>query len=125
MATLTLKIIPFGVQKSPLNSWKVVHILKKIGIRCKILKKKIIGSFFFETTMNAACYPEIIQGFTMNLDAEDGFCWFQQDDATVHTAAPTMYFLKEFFDTRIILKNLQPPRSPDLSPCDSFSGGPM
>ncbi len=36
--------------------------------------KKLSDPFFFETIINAACYQEIIQYFTVNPDAEDRFC---------------------------------------------------
>ncbi len=85
----------------------------------------MLNGSFFKTTINAARYQEIIQSFMANLDVEDRFYWFQQDDATVHTATLTMDFLREFFDVRIILKNLQSLHSPDLSPYVISSYGAM
>ncbi len=61
--------------------------------------EKIVRSFFCEITNNDARYQEIIKGFIANLDVEDKFCWFQHNGTIKHTAAPTMDFMCEFFDT--------------------------
>jgi hypothetical protein len=61
--------------------------------------------------------------FISLLNEEERFCWLQQDGATSHTANSTMEMLKQFFDDRIISKNLWPPRSPDLTPPDYFLWG--
>jgi hypothetical protein len=58
--------------------------------------------------------------FISLLNEEERFCWLQQDGATSHTANSTMEMLKQFFDGRIISKNLWPPRSPDLTPPEHF-----
>jgi hypothetical protein len=47
--------------------------------------------------------------FISLLNKEERFCWLQQDGATSHTANSTMEILKQFFDDRIISKNLWPP----------------
>jgi hypothetical protein len=54
---------------------------------------------------------------------EERFCCLQQDGVTSHTVNSTMEMLKQFFNDRIISKNLRPPRSPDLSPPDYFLWG--
>jgi hypothetical protein len=56
--------------------------------------------------------------FITLLNEEERFCWLQlqQDGATSHTANSTKEMLKQFFDDRIISKNLWPPRFPDLTP---------
>ena len=46
--------------------------------------------------------------------------YFQQDAATCHTSNESMTETESFFGDRIISKALWPPRSPDLSPPDSF-----
>ena len=43
-----------------------------------------------------------------------------QDGATAHTVKSTMQFLRNFFDDRIISRDLWPRRSPDLSPPDFY-----
>jgi hypothetical protein len=47
---------------------------------------------------------------------------FQQDGATARTAHMSMALLDDVFVDRIISKTIWPPRSPDLSPPDFFSG---
>ncbi len=68
---------------------------EKMGICRGISRKKIVGLFFFETTINTARHQEMIQGFIATLDVEDRFCEFQQDGATAHTATPTVVFLND------------------------------
>ena len=41
----------------------------------------------------------------------------------LHTQPTKLAFLREFFDDRLISKNLWPPRSPDLSPPDFYLWG--
>jgi hypothetical protein len=61
--------------------------------------------------------------FISLLNEEERLCWLQQDGATSHTANSTMEMLKQFFDDRIISRNLWPPQSPDLTPPDYFLWG--
>jgi hypothetical protein len=61
--------------------------------------------------------------FISLLNKEKRVCWLQQGVATSHTSNSTMEMLKQFFDDRIISKNLWPPRSPDLTPPDYFVWG--
>jgi len=49
--------------------------------------------------------------------------YFQQDDATAHTAHMSMALLDDVFADRIISETIWPPRSPDLSPPDFFHWG--
>jgi hypothetical protein len=52
--------------------------------------------------------------------------WFQQDEATAHTARSSLAILKEIFPGRMVCLHgavMWPPRSPDLSPCDFFLWG--
>jgi len=51
--------------------------------------------------------------------------YFQQDGATCHTSNESMAEIESFFDDRIISKALWPPRSPDLSPPNSFLWGTL
>jgi len=82
---------------------------------CAISKRRIIGPLFFETTINAEAYQELIQHFIALLQVDERNCWFQQDSATAHTAASTMEILHKFFSENIISKGVWPPRSPDLT----------
>jgi hypothetical protein len=93
---------------------------QKIGVWCAISRHRIIGPSFFETTINAEAYQELIQQFIAMLQVDERSCWFQQDSATAHTAASTMEILHEFFGENIISKGVWPPRSPDLTSPDFF-----
>ena len=93
---------------------------QKIGVWCAISRRRIIGPLFFETSINAEAYQELIQQFIALLQVDERNCWFQQDSATAHTAASTMVILHEFFGENLISKGLWPPRSPDLTSPDFF-----
>lgn len=99
---------------------------EKIGVWCAISRQRIVGPIFFESTVNAEKYREIITDFIALLEPSERDCWFQQDGAPAHTAAETMDFLSSFFHDRLISKGATlpwPPRSPDLSPPDFFLWG--
>jgi len=85
---------------------------------CAISRRWIIRPLFFETSINAEAYKELIQQFIALLQVDECNCWFQQDSATAHTAASTMVILHEFFGENVISKGLWPPRSPDLTSPD-------
>jgi hypothetical protein len=69
---------------------------------------------FFENSINAEAYQELIQQLIALLQVDERNCWFQQDSATAHTAASTMEFLHEFFSENVISKGVWPPRSSDF-----------
>jgi hypothetical protein len=75
---------------------------------------------FFETSINAEAYKELIQKFIVLLQVDERNCWFQQDSATAHTAASTMVILHKFFGENVISRGLWPPRTPDLTSPDFF-----
>jgi hypothetical protein len=75
---------------------------------------------FFETTINAETYQELIQQFIALLQVHERNCWFQQDSAIAHTTASTIEILHEFFGKNVISKGVWPPRSPDLTSPDFF-----
>ena len=84
------------------------------------LRRRIIGPLFFKTSINAEAYQELIQKFIALLRVDKRNCWFQQDSATLHTAASTMVIMHEFFGENLISKRLWLPRSPDLTSPDYF-----
>jgi hypothetical protein len=47
--------------------------------------------------------------FISLLEVDEQYCWFQQDEATAHTADSTMQMLSELFGGSIISRNLWPP----------------
>ena len=61
------------------------------------------------------------------IEVEDiGSIWFQQDCITCHTAEDTLDVLRPVFEDRIISGRadvVQPPRSCDLTPLDSYLWG--
>jgi hypothetical protein len=75
---------------------------------------------FFETSINAEAYQELIQQFVALLKVDERNCWFHQDSTTAHTAASTMEILDEFLGENVISKELWSPRSPDLTSSDFF-----
>lgn len=97
----------------------------KVGVWVAISRRRIIGPIFFEETINAERYRTLILAeFLRQLhDDELQTGYFQQDGATAHTANTTLNYLREFYGDRLISKNVWPPRSPDLTPCDFFLFG--
>jgi hypothetical protein len=62
--------------------------------------------------------------------AEERVGYFKQDSETPHTANKTIWALPCVFgelkgEDRIISKDLWPPRSPDLNPCDFHLWGKL
>jgi hypothetical protein len=77
---------------------------------------------FFETTINAEAYQELIQQFIVSLQVDERNCWFQQDSATAQSAASTMEILHEFFSENVISKGVWP-QDPLILPVQtSFCG---
>jgi hypothetical protein len=106
--------------ENPNNFTKTSLHPQKIGVCCAISRLQIIGPLFFETSINAEAYQELIQPLIALLKVDERYCWFQQDSATAHTAACTMVILHEFFGENIISKGLLSPRSPDITSPDFF-----
>ena len=64
--------------------------------------------------------------FTKIEEEDIGNIWFQQDDATCHTAEATHDVLHPVFENRIISRRANvvwPPRSCDLTPLDYYLWG--
>jgi len=106
--------------ENPHNYTESPLLPQKIGVWCAISRRRIIGPLFFETSINAEAYQELIQQFIALLQVDERNCWFKQDSATAHTAASTMVILHEFFGEKLISKGLWPPISPDLTSADFF-----
>jgi hypothetical protein len=97
-----------------------LHSLK-VGVWCAVSGRRVIGPIFFSETITAERYQELIMNFISLLEVDEQDCWFQQDEATAHTANSTMQMLSEFFRGRIFSRKLRPPQSSDRSPPD-FGG---
>lgn len=96
-------------------------------------KHHIFGPYFFEedestVTVTAKRYISMLQNeFLPELRRKRYSLrriFFQHDNATPHTAKATIEFLHSKFNPDHVISNgLWPPRSPDLSPLDSFMFG--
>ena len=91
---------PFELHESPLHPLKV-------GVWIAMSRRKIIGPFFFEETVNSNRYIAILSKFIGELsDDEKSRAVFQQDGATAHTSNVTLTWLRCNFGDRLITKNL-------------------
>jgi hypothetical protein len=88
----------------------------KVAVCCAVSRRRIIGPIFFSETITAEHCQEFIMNVISVLKADERDSWFQQDGATAHTAISTMHTLSQFFDCRIISRNLWPPQFLDQSP---------
>ncbi|GFU61724.1 transposable element Tc3 transposase [Trichonephila clavipes] len=108
--------------------------VEKLTVWCALWAGGIIGPYFFKNdeghtvTVNGDRYRAMITNFFIpelnNHDVQE--LWFQQDDATCHTARATIDLLKDTFGDRLISRFGPvnwPPRSCDLTPLDYFLWG--
>ncbi|GFV38176.1 transposable element Tc3 transposase [Trichonephila clavipes] len=101
IATSTNKTVAFGV--------KLIHKCHNVTVNGDRYRARITNFFI----------PEL-----NNHDVQE--LWFQQDDATCHTARATIDLLKDTFGDRLISSFEPvnwPPRSCDLTPLDYFLWG--
>ena len=107
---------------------------KRVSVWCGFWSRGIIGPFFFENEqedpvkVNGDLYREMLNEFLFTkIEEEDiGNIWFQQDDATYHTAEATLDVLRPVFEDRISSRRADvvwPPRSCDLTPLDYYLWG--
>jgi hypothetical protein len=96
-----------------------------VGVWCAVSQREIICPIFFHETMNSGRYfnDTLNPFFNQMTEEERQYGYFQQDNATAHTANATMVAIREAFKDRIISRGLRPPRSPDLSFCDFYLRG--
>jgi len=109
---------PYEGVETPLHDEKVL-------VWCGISAKKIYGPFFFENHVNQHNYLDMLKTYfwQKHLDTADyKKYYFQQDGATPHTATLVQDWLKRQFPKKFVTKEMWPPRSPDLNPCDFFYG---
>lgn len=91
----------------------------------------MIGPYFFDGTVNAAIYLDLLQNVLPTLLVEVDLntrlrMWFQQDGAPPHYANSVRNFLNGSFRNRWIGRTGPvewPPRSPDLTSPDFFLWG--
>ncbi|GFG30322.1 hypothetical protein Cfor_01564 [Coptotermes formosanus] len=80
----------------------------KIGIRCVVSRKRFAGPLFFEQTIAAENYQNLLTQFIPLLEQNERDCWFRQDGTTAHIAHIKTAFLQDFCD-RIAGRGLRPP----------------
>jgi hypothetical protein len=111
---------PHSIHEVPLHD-------VKIGVWCAISAHRIIGPVFFQETINSERYVRLIlTPFFRELTEEektDGY--FVQDNATTHTANHLMKERNQVFGDRVASRELWPPRSPGLHPCDFYLWGKL
>lgn len=108
---------------------------EKLNVWAGILGNRIIGPYFLPGNLNGEMYLELLETYiypmiveTMENDdniLEDNV-WFQQDGAPPHFTVQVRQFLNANFPNQWIGRRGSiewPPRSPDLTPLDFFSGG--
>ena len=119
---------PRELHQRPLHSPKVTawYVVSSLGV---------VGPYFFEeddvtVTVTSDRYCGMLQNFFQPRLAEfqehySEHFWFQQDGATSHNTRRSRAILQERFPGHLISSRgdvERPPCSPDLSPCDFFSG---
>ena len=75
----------------------------------------IFGPFFFENeqreafTVNGDRYRAMLNEFLFTKIEEEDIdnIWFQQDEATCHTAEATLYVLRHVFENRLAISELR------------------
>lgn len=98
----------------------------QVLVWCAMSSNKIIGPFFFDSTVNASNYLKMLQEFFLPKHKKQKLYrsyYFQQDGAPAHRAKPVQTWLEEQFGPMFLKKDTWPPRSPDLNPCDFFLWG--
>jgi len=102
----------------------------KVMVWCGIWNGQIIGPFFFDHTVNAENYLQMLQTQMMPILQRGAILptWFQQDGAPPHYAILVRDWLNAQFPGHWIGRRGTiewPARSPDLSPCDFYLWGAL
>jgi hypothetical protein len=100
---------PRLVREKPLQS-------QKIGMWCAVSHRRIVGTTFFETTVNSPVYQDIIRQFIALLEVDERECWLQQYGATSHTSNETMPSCASFSVTVSFRKDCGPRVRPICHP---------
>ncbi|MCP4491774.1 MAG: hypothetical protein GY820_31375 [Gammaproteobacteria bacterium] len=101
----------------------------KVMVWCALWSGGLIGPFFFEGSVTAPTYLEMLEKFFWPLIADHPNrqeLFFMQDGAPPHFAITVRQWLDENFEEKWIGRRGPiewPPRSPDLTPCDFFLWG--
>jgi hypothetical protein len=99
---------------------------KKILVWCAISVNRVFGPYYFEETVNQLNYLEMLKNYfwpkVLRTPNYKNY-YLQQDGATPHTAIAVQTWLGQNFGKKFITKEMWPPRSPDLNPCDFYLWG--
>ena len=115
----------YWAQSNPQERMPVPHTKIGVTVWCAITSKGIIGPYFFDGSVTAASYLEMLNDFLWPLVRHKGL-YFQQDGAPAHYALNVRDWLNQKFANRWIGRRGPiewPARSPDLAPCDFFLWG--
>ena len=113
-------------QSQPIEGIETPLHDQKILVWCAISANRIFGPYYFEDTVKKENSLEMLKQFfwpKVLRTAEHDRYYFQQDGARPHTAAIVQTWLNSKFGNKFIDKDLWPPRSPDLHPCDFYLWG--
>ena len=99
---------------------------EKIHVWCAISANRVFGPFYFEETVKKENYLEMLQTFfwpkLLRTKHHEKY-YFQQDGAAAHTSNIVQAWGTSKFGRKFLNKQMWPPRSPDLNPCDYFLWG--
>lgn len=111
--------------ENPHEQCEVPHSHQSVMVWCGITPRTVIGPYFFDGSVDAAAYLNVLQTVLWPYATHKGLT-FQQDGAPAHYALQVRQWLDQKFPNRWIGRRgpLEwPPRSPDLAPCDFFLWG--
>lgn len=97
-----------------------------VMVWCAISANHVFGPYYFEGTVNNENYLEMLQNsFWPEMLRTRSYkeYYFIQDGAPPHKKEIVQDWLKSKFGDRFVDKNLWPPYSADLNPCDYFLWG--
>lgn len=112
-------------ESSPENFIEVPLHPENVHVWCAISAKRIFGPFYFEESVKKENYLEMLQTFfwpKLLRTADYKKYYFQQDGAAAHTSNIVQSWCTSKFGEKFLNKEMWPPRSPDLNPCDFFYG---
>lgn len=113
-------------ESRPYNRIEVPLHPLNIHVWCAISAKRIFGPFYFEENVKAANYLEMLKTFfwpKVLRTVEYKKYYFQQDGAAAHKSNIVQEWCGQRFGEKFMPKEMWPPRSPDLNPCDYFLWG--
>jgi len=89
---LIVNLVERGVLKTLMHCVEILGIRQRLVFCCELSRKRILGPPFFEETIIAKNYPDLLSTFIALLQKIEGVCWFQQDWTAARTANTTSAF---------------------------------